>query len=290
MRILIGYDGTEASRTAIEDLSHAGFPENTEAFVMSVAEAWDHVPDEAAAHATADEGVKLLRERFPSWRVNGVAALGSPAAELVSFAEHLAPDMIIVGEPLPPSGDRGFFLGQNTQKLITDSDCSVRVCRSTVHRDGPAARILIGFDGSRTSLNTIDTILKRTWPAGTKVRLVTVADGAVVQAIGRFAPQMTDAVLEEKLVQQWANSLAAPFLEKLGAKEIEASIKVRFGNPKTILPDEAREWQADAVFVGPHNAPNSFARFLIGSVSSAVAARAACTVEIVRSSEAAARD
>ncbi len=282
MRILIGYDGTEAAKTAIEDLSHAGLPETTEAFVMAVAEAWEHSADEAGAHALADEGVKLIRERFPQWRVNGIAASGSPALELVSFAEHLAPEMIIVGEPLPPSGDRGFFLGQNTQKLLTDAVCTVRVCRSTVHRDGAAVRILIGFDGSRTSLNTIDTILKRKWPAGTKVRLVTVADGAVVQAIGRFAPQMTDAVLEEKLVQQWANSLAAPLLGKLEAIGIEASIKVRFGNPKTILPDEAREWQADSIFVGPHNAPNSFARFLIGSVSSAVAARATCSVEVVR--------
>ena len=61
-----------------------------------------------------------------------------------------------------------------------------------------------------------------------------------------------------------------------------ASVEVRFGHPREILVKEAEDWNADAVFVGPHCPPNAIERLLIGSVSSDVAARADNTVEVVR--------
>lgn len=282
MKILIGYDGTEAAKSAIGDLNVAGMPTEAESLVVSVAEAWDHVADVPAAADCANEGAGFIREKFPSWKVTTAIRNGCPASELLAVADGFAPDLVVIGEPMPTVGERGFFLGQNTQKLISDADCSVRVARGRAHNMNHEIRLLVGFDGSRTSLSTIDSIVARQWPARTKVRLLAVADSAVLQAIGRFTPQMTDAVIEEKLVQQWANSLARPCIANLMACGLEPDVRVRFGNPKALLPEEARSWNADAIFVGPHTSPNSFARFLIGSVSAAVAAKAPCSVEVVR--------
>lgn len=282
MRILIGFDGTEASMDAVNDLRHSGLPSSTEAIVFTVAEAWDHLPDENTARRTMDEGTRAVKELFPNWNVTGMVSKGCPADEILAFSEKCVPDLVVVGEPVITDHDRGFFLGQNTQKLLTDADCSIRVSRPASSNFGDPERILVGFDGSKTSLNAIETIITRTWPAGAKVRLIVVADSAVLQAIGRFTPQMTDAVIEERLVHQWANSLAAPMIQRMANVGIEAEVVVRFGSPKAVLPEEARSWKADSIFVGPHTAPNSFARFLIGSVSSAVAARANCSVEVVR--------
>src|SRR6185312_14962993 len=56
---------------------------------------------------------------------------------------------------------------------------------------------------------------------------------------------------------------------------------VERGDPKKLLVEEARRWKADAIFVGAKG-HSRLERFLIGSVSAAIAARAPCTVEVVR--------
>ncbi|MBO0799053.1 MAG: universal stress protein, partial [Blastocatellia bacterium] len=50
---------------------------------------------------------------------------------------------------------------------------------------------------------------------------------------------------------------------------------------KRLLVSEAESWGADCVFVGARGLGRA-GRFLIGSVSSSVAARAHCSVEVVR--------
>ena len=40
MKILIAYDGSDASRTPIEDLRRAGLPPDVEALVLTVADVW----------------------------------------------------------------------------------------------------------------------------------------------------------------------------------------------------------------------------------------------------------
>lgn len=282
MRILIGYDGTNDSALALKGLRRAGMPRKVEAMVVSVAETWDHAPDTGLAKRWADEAVSILREMFPEWNVTQRISTGSAATEILAIADEFEPDMIVVGEGVQSARGNSHFLGQTAQKLLSDADCSVRISRSNPRKNGDDPRLLVGFDGSAASLSVIDTILTRTWPDNTQVRLVAVADSAVLQNIGRFTPQMKDSVVEERMALQWGQSLAAGAIERLVAAGIDARVVVRFGNPRSVLADEARAWPADAIFVGPHNSANSFARFLIGSVSAAVAARASCSVEVVR--------
>ena len=53
------------------------------------------------------------------------------------------------------------------------------------------------------------------------------------------------------------------------------------GDPKRVILDRAKETNADLVFVGSHGI-SALARFLMGSVASAVVRYAPCSVEIVR--------
>jgi nucleotide-binding universal stress UspA family protein len=53
------------------------------------------------------------------------------------------------------------------------------------------------------------------------------------------------------------------------------------GDPKRVLVDEAETWSADCIFVGAKGM-SRVQRVLLGSVSGAVAARANCSVEVVR--------
>ena len=50
---------------------------------------------------------------------------------------------------------------------------------------------------------------------------------------------------------------------------------------KSLLLEEAERWGADCIFVGARGL-NRLERLLLGSVSTAVAARARCSVEVVR--------
>jgi len=53
------------------------------------------------------------------------------------------------------------------------------------------------------------------------------------------------------------------------------------GIPKVVIIDDAKKWGADLIVVGSHGR-TGLDRFLLGSVSEAVARHAACSVEIVR--------
>jgi len=64
--------------------------------------------------------------------------------------------------------------------------------------------------------------------------------------------------------------------------EVKVTPVLSQGDPKHELPRAAEEWGADCIFVGSAGFSNRFERFVLGSVSAAVAARAHCSVEVVR--------
>jgi nucleotide-binding universal stress UspA family protein len=53
------------------------------------------------------------------------------------------------------------------------------------------------------------------------------------------------------------------------------------GHPEEVIIGNAKTWEADLVVLGSHGY-RGFERFLLGSVSQAVASHAPCSVEIVR--------
>ena len=53
------------------------------------------------------------------------------------------------------------------------------------------------------------------------------------------------------------------------------------GDPRTILLDEAKSWEADLIVVGSHGR-QGFDQMLLGSVSESLAMHAHCSVEVIR--------
>ena len=281
MRILIGYNGSEASRGALNDLHHAGMPSNAVALVITVVEGRASAKSLFEAARIAAEGTAELRKRFPKWTVAGETAFGSPPAQILTHAETFRPGLIVVGEPRHNHRE-GIFIGSTSHALLTGSRCSVRIARGEISEVPHPERIIVGFDGSAGSTRAVESIAARTWPDGTDVRLLSVADSSVLDAIGRFKPQMTNVSVQTKFASQWAQSLAAGSKAKLSKAGILSSVELRLGHAKDVIVSEAEEWHADTIFVGPHCTDDSFERFLLGSVSAAVAARAPCSVEVVR--------
>lgn len=84
------------------------------------------------------------------------------------------------------------------------------------------------------------------------------------------------------------NAHQSEVLRKRGAAlKIEA--EVLDGSPKDVILNVAEEWGADLIVVGPHGY-GPVKKFLLGSVSQAVASHARCSVEIVRGVSADSKD
>ena len=83
----------------------------------------------------------------------------------------------------------------------------------------------------------------------------------------------------------WISRMIASQRERLEKAGLRTSVSVNSGDPKAALVEEAASWGADAIFVGARG-HRMLDRFLLGSVSSAIAARASCSVEVVRRDDA----
>jgi nucleotide-binding universal stress UspA family protein len=79
----------------------------------------------------------------------------------------------------------------------------------------------------------------------------------------------------------WIENLLATSTAKLQACGLRVSAVVKKGLPKEVLVEQAERVNSDCIFLGARGL-RRLERFLLGSVSTAVATRAQCSVEIVR--------
>jgi len=278
-RLLIAYDGSECADAMLEDLRRAGLPAAVEAVVATIAyvfvppdnEVSETISDPAAAMvrpsqlrateavasalATAERAAVRVRQDFPAWSVRAEVEGGTPFWELVQMANRLDVDLIAIGSHGHSTAGGRLILGSVSQRVLYDAPCPVRVARCVERRSDGPIRILVGFNGSADAEPALKALTLRSWPPGTEARCISV---------GKM-PSNSIGVAEERL----------------RAAGLIASEVSHHGDPATVLVREAESWGADAIFVGTRN-EHGFLHLLHGSVSAAVAARAHCSVEVVR--------
>jgi nucleotide-binding universal stress UspA family protein len=219
---------------------------------------------------------------FPRWDVSADSACGSPAWELVFKADHWKPDLVVVGSHGRTALGR-FVLGSVSQRILNEARCSVRIARGRVDEPNTPVRIIVGLDGSPESEAAVKAAAVRTWPSHSEVMLVVVDDPLIPDYWGKLIPPLAKTIEEDKQEEKaWAKSIVARSRELLGQNSVKVTHLLREGDPKSELPRVAEEWGADCIFVGSTGFSNRFERFVLGSVSAAVAARAHCSVEVVR--------
>lgn len=306
MKVLIAYDGSRCSEAALDDLCTAGFPERGQALVVSVAEVWLPPPPgeendadpyiESIVSRYREKGERLLAEAetfarhahsrvsksLPDWDVDHRSSYGSPAWEILACADEFKPDLIVVGSHGQSAFNR-IVLGSISHKVLTEASCSVRVARGRVQVDPTPVRVVVGYDASPGSNVAVDEVLRRDWPASSEFRLVTATDPVMPSAIGRFLPPITDWTDAESAEEnKWIRARSEAACGRISEKGFAASLKIIEGNPNAVLIKEAEGWNADCIFVGANAYGGRIERFLLGSTSGAVAARAHCSVEVVR--------
>ena len=141
---------------------------------------------------------------------------------------------------------------------------------------------MVATDGSEDSLAAVRAVAGRVWPEFSEFRVVAVMDARMETAIAwpeSVAAQWAreqDSVSGEALVRMLEH-----FAKILSDAGLAVETQLLKGDPKHELLTQAEAWEADAIFIGARGLHHG-GRLALGTMASAVAARAHCSVEIVR--------
>jgi len=301
MKVLIAYDGSDCSDAIAKDLTRAGLPDEVSAVVLSVVHGSAHDPVLAASPARGDGGliaeaytartisriVELethahqaaaqLRIEHPTWKIETEMVCGDPRTEMTRAMSLYEPELIVMGSHSRSTLGR-LIHGSVAQYTLHNSKASVRIARNLISDEMEPPKLVVAVDGSEDSMAGVEAIAQRVWPAGTEARAVAVVSHRYIHPALGFPMYFT---CETELIRrafQNATDDAVAVLRKAG---LDASAMVLPGEPAPVLIAEAIDWKADCIFLGAHGS-GALARMLLGSVSTAVAAGAPCSVEVVR--------
>jgi len=299
MNILIGYDGSEHSDAALDDLKFAGLPRRAKSLIVSVADplmvgrpsqevvaqampsprvtSVPTVPQTHGERAIKAEEFTLiaadrLQSEFPEWEITTQTRTGMAAWELIDAANDWNADLVIVGSEGLSTVER-ILLGSVSKRVVTESPRSVRVARLIERKkeDAPP-KIILGVDGSPAAQEAVHEVGRRTWPPGTQVILIVVHDSPSITDSNQSTARQAESMLE------WAT-------DELKSVGLNVSTSIKQGDPKEVLVSEAFKWRADCIFVGTRSFKSGFERYQLGSISTAVVTNAPCSVEVVRPAE-----
>lgn len=146
-------------------------------------------------------------------------------------------------------------------------------------------KILLAIDGSPSSEAAVRNVASRSWPEGTEIKILSAVKVAI--------PDIPDPLLilgtahlelkerELKRLTEAVERAVSHLREGRSSSRLKIESEILDGPPQEVIVDEARRWGAELIVVGSHGYGN-VKRFLLGSVSRAVAEHAHCSVEIIR--------
>jgi len=285
MKLLIAVDSAISTDVLVHAVGIRPWPDGTTAHVLSVVAESD-VPEEMwREHGYGKAAVRKEMEN----RGNQITPLaqrlkeiGIPAEVVVTRgdARHLIPffarkwssDLIFVRAHVRKDWMHA-MLGSVARAVVTTAPCTVQIVRDPegdrALNLASARRVLLASDGSEQSVAAAEGLAARPWPEGSEFRIVTVEEPWLI----RPASVIHNVETVERV---------------LVSAGLTATVAALSGNPKEVILEEAKKWNADLIVVGSHGR-RGIKRLLLGSVSEAVAMNAHCSVVVVRGSSQRAR-
>ncbi|HEX5885747.1 MAG TPA: universal stress protein [Pyrinomonadaceae bacterium] len=280
MKLLIAVDSSISTEVLVDAVGIRPWPDGTTAHVLSVVADMD-VPEEVWREEGYGKGAVRREMQTRGEQITPVAkrleGIGIPAEVVMARgdARHLIPfyarkwssDLIFVRAHVRKDLTH-WMLGSVARAVVTAAPCTVQIVRDVAeagaHTLHSGRRVLLAIDGSETSAAAARALAGRPWPEGSEFRVVSVEEPWTIKS--------------SKMEPQEAVNSAEQVLASAGLKATGA---VFSGNAKEVILEEARKWDADLIVVGSHGR-RGFKRFLLGSVSEAVAMNAHCSVVVVR--------
>ncbi|MBO0724008.1 MAG: universal stress protein [Blastocatellia bacterium] len=145
-------------------------------------------------------------------------------------------------------------------------------------------KILLATDGSDCSKAAVRSVAERPWPANSEVMILSAME--IPYAPTTEAWVLPDSYYREleRVAKEQAEAAVKYAVEQFSSGKtagLEIITKIVSGSARDVILDEAEHWDADLIVLGSHGY-RGWQRFLLGSVSHAVATHAHCSVEIAR--------
>jgi nucleotide-binding universal stress UspA family protein len=287
MKILLAIDHSAASQTAINEVAVRPWPAGTSVEVISVVDSvapWitSEVIEEVARRAK--DLVQRAADRLASCGLNATSDVfsGDPKIAILDRAGELRADLLVAGPH--GAGDLArFLLGSVAKAIARLAPCSVELVR---HRSPASMKLLLATDASECSLAAVRSVATRPWPEGTEVRVLSAVEYHLPFLQATLEPSFINPSSMEKLrgeAMQRAQDAIRAAEEAVAAAGLKTSeaLSVLIESPAQAILDEAKRWSADLIVVGSHG-HRGLNRFLLGSISEAVAMHAECSVELIR--------
>lgn len=306
MKVLLAVDGSECSMAAVDEAARIPWPEGSAVRIITVAEVpspitlwaapmpdgsfkeWERAFEEQSTERAAKAAARFGEIAGSQTDVITRMLKGDPKITILDEADHWGADLIFVGTHGYNALQR-FWLGSVSRAVMSNAKCSVHIVRRRESQDayGRGMRILLAVDGSGPSDIAIEEIANRPWPAGSEVRVISAIHLPFTPTPETWALPESYYANVEKIAREQAESAVNSAVARLRASNSERGIpltlseEVIVSHAEEAIIDEAKRWNADLIALGSHGY-SGFERFLLGSVSQAVASHASCSVEIVR--------
>lgn len=305
LRILLAIDGFKFSKAATQMVMAQARLSEDEVRVVNVVDILPPVFQEMRQYYPGVEHARDAQRKPAEGLVTKTAELlrsmglqvttavewGSPKAKIIDSAAEWRADLIVLGSHGRTGLDR-FLMGSLPVAVLRHAHCSVELVRipsiskgskrTGAPPDGTFKRILLATDDSKCSQAALRLLSEQVRPNETEVRVFHVVEQLPLVVVGEMGVPAPDLEgLLQAQTKQAAEDLVAKTAETLRTKNVKVTTALLRGNPKTKILDAAKQWKAELIVVGSLGR-SGLERFVMGSVSDAVACHAHCSVEVVR--------
>ncbi len=146
-------------------------------------------------------------------------------------------------------------------------------------------KVLLAIDGSKCSEAAVATLVRQYSPAETEVLILHIVEILKLMPVS-YTYGAGPVFVQDytAIAQQWrkdGEELVSRTASRLQGAGFKTSAQVEEGDARELILECAKKWDPDLILLGSHG-KRGLDRFLLGSVSEAVARHAGCSVEIVR--------
>jgi nucleotide-binding universal stress UspA family protein len=279
-RIVVGTDGSEGGSGAVawaaaEALQSGSVLEVVTSFGTGYVLVNQHEANEAMDKVLHD--AQALAERSaPGVVVRTRSHPGSP--EVVLLDEALGADLLVVGSR-GLGGFKGRLLGSVSRRCVHRSPCPVVVVKDgvegvTARRSAPGHHIMVGVDGSPTTVEAVEWAVREAERSGAVVDLVTAWEFPSSYGGSLAIPSDWDPGADSRSI---VDKVVAPVQAAHPGVSIRSTVLE--GHPSQVLDE--RSVDADLLVLGCRG-HGEFAGMLLGSVSEYSVVHARCPVLVLR--------
>ncbi len=302
MKILVAIESSHFKHAGLEVLLSRVWPAGSHVRLISVIDDFDQLAhfltldpaktmwleerhDKARVWNYLSQLADQAAERLPGLVVDFAISVGYPKETIIQYAANWSADLVIVGSH-ERSSIKSLVLESTATTIVQHAHCPVIVARDSFdvpETDSLATNVLVPLDHSPYSAAAIEWLFHQRWKKPAHIRLVTVLNPSTHEFANEPDPERAAVLLAD--LQQFKLSalreleaLAMHLEQQAGSNYITCEIIE--GDPKHALLDLAHHWPAELIIMGSHG-HTGLKKFLLGSVSQAIASHSQCSVEIV---------